>query len=200
MAEGEALWCRVGEYQRPSVTFFGGYWDIGSRVMRQVYAEYLPKVDNSTAQNVGQNVSYAQYDQGDLVLDCIRNNYDDFKQKICLIGHSWGGDTAMQCCRKLHSEGKKVALLATLDPVDRFRPLGDHTKPSNVDIWINVYVNYEKAARWGVPNMLATVGGPWGSCPAASVNFEFQDYGKNAHAFASRMFVQNVETTLLAIK
>ena len=40
-------------------------------------------------------------------------------QKLVLVGHSWGGETAARVTIRLGRAGRKVALLVTVDPVKR---------------------------------------------------------------------------------
>lgn len=191
--------CPLGDYQRPLVLFFGGAGDVATGVVRQLlYPTYIPDGDEFGPQ---QYTGYAQYDQTELVLGCIRENYDDYKQKICLIGHSWGGDAALQTCRALESQKKQVALLATLDPVSQpgSRIFNSRTKPGNVENWINVYVNY-KEAKSGFANNIARIGGPWGFCASATSNYEWPYKGGDAHAYAYDMFKRYVEPEVRKIK
>jgi len=149
-----------------------------------------------------QYVGYAQYDQRDLVVNCMSMNYVDYyDEKICIIGHSWGGDVAMQACRDLETDGKKVAVLATPDAVDQpaSHLFGNRSKPTNVANWINVYVNYSKAST-GVANTIARIGGPWGACPGASANYEYPYIGGDAHAMAWQMLVSYVLPALLGVR
>jgi len=135
-----------------------------------------------------QDIDYAEHDQEDKVVQEINDRYDINKQTVCIVGHSWGGDTALKCCRRLAPK-RNIVLLVTLDPVSS-RLTRNTARPSNVKEWINVYVNYDKAP-WSDPlsaNSIAMTGGPWGACSGADKNIEFPYYNSDAHAHANDMF------------
>lgn len=58
-------------------------------------------------------------------------------EPINIIGHSWGGSTAIALVRLLREQGIRVNNLVTIDPVQAFE-LGGIDR-SNVDHWTNVY-------------------------------------------------------------
>jgi len=94
-----------------------------------------------------------------------RNPYEH----IYIVGHSYGGDTAMKVASLCICP---IRLLATLDPVslsaykELIIPLPpiivQYSKPTNVAMWINVYAPLSE---------ISTLGGHWGSQTKASKNF-----------------------------
>lgn len=126
--------------------------------------------------------------------------------KIVLVGHSWGGDAAVEVTNRLKGFGIVVEKLITLDPVSHFRFL----PPKNQKEWINVYqrqsvLDYFTAVpllgpllaafcgwigtatgRVTKADFIATLGGQWGYEYGADQNIE-SDAG---HESASTMLWQ----------
>lgn len=133
------------------------------------------------------------------------------KTKIVLVGHSYGGDTAMDVAEALDGTGQKVTLV-TLDPVSEFdRHNLSAGKPDSIDYWINAYVGKGAGdfmatvpvagqllgglttliSGAGVANTVATLGGKWGHESGADVNIKFPYYGKTDHGNAKDLYTGN---------
>jgi Chlorophyllase len=78
----------------------------------------------------------------------------DLASYICLIGHSYGGDTAMDVARDLSIVDLDIQLVVTLDPVSSSRPVD---KPQHLEKWINVWVETNKG--WKLDNLVAEATG-----------------------------------------
>lgn len=90
---------------------------------------------------------------------------------LVVIGHSYGGDTALDVADELEDTGNgiSVQLVVTLDPVSRVDPqaaIGQTAR--NVGWWTNVYVSGVD----DVSDVVAVVGGAWGHEDAAKKNIE----------------------------
>lgn len=118
---------------------------------------------------------------------------------ITLVGHSWGGDAAVNAvARQVDST---IALLITLDPVSRKGP--PRRKLINVGQWINIYVDYSITPWWDIPNLVARIGGPWEAVDVADSNIVCPLDLMHAHAWGmfSRFgepFLRNQKTASLA--
>lgn len=145
------------------VVFVGGCADdVAQPVLRWVFPDY--EHTYGRGQTRIQDVCYSEYGCGNV--PPVMQKWFDAKQKIVLVGHSWGGNGVVG----LAEENPNIAieLLVTLDPVSRSRN-GDEAKPGNVKRWLNVYVDYN-VADYCAANMVARTGGPWGKCINADMN------------------------------
>lgn len=173
---------------KPLVIFIGGAADTITEMLKKVYRHYEGEFEHTLKR---QDVSYYSHLGWEGAANVARNTYKRHKETVIFIGHSWGGDSSLKAIRKLEKNGIKVKLWVTLDPVSRFNKVA---KPSNVERWVNVYVNYEKAKRprslldGYFANVIASVGGPWQRVEAADFNLEYNYYGEDAHAHAWEMF------------
>ncbi|WP_448885242.1 hypothetical protein [Citrobacter telavivensis] len=111
-----------------------------------------------------QDVCYSEWGCGKV--PPIMQKWYDAKQKIVLVGHSWGGDGVIRLAEK--NPAIEIELLVTLDPVSRTKN-GKQPKPQNVKRWLNVYVDYTKADN-STANIVARTGGAWASCEHADEN------------------------------
>lgn len=130
------------------------------------------------------------------------------KTNIVLVGHSYGGDTAMDIAEALEGTGQKI-ILVTLDPVSEFDLFNwSSEKPDSVEYWINAYVakglgDYMATvyvvgqllggfttliSGKGLSNTVATLGGKWGHESGADVNIEFSLNGPVSHAHAEYLY------------
>ena len=115
-------------------------------------------------------------------------------EPLVIIGHSYGGDTAMDVAAELGDLPCSCIFVVTLDPVSHFDPdtwLGSSPKTGNIDEWTNVYqptgiedvifdipvVGWLLGGIWsglGVParnnNMVASGGGQWNYESDADLN------------------------------
>lgn len=173
------------ECAKPLIWFVGGFCDIlTGPISKWTYPAYRD------GEGRGQDVRFVSHD-GQAEIVKFSHACDGRDRKIAVVGHSWGGKTAVGACRQLARLKRDIALLVTLDPVSRLGARPD--KPENVGKWVNIYVNYSKVPPNGHPeagfaNMVARWGGPWEYCAAADENHEYGYYGGDAHARAWEMF------------
>lgn len=167
---------------QPLVMFIGGakdpeYKNVLEGIFKPYNGEYEPI----------QDIGYGSFQTGSAIERLCRH-WHSKGQKICLIGHSYGGDTAMDVTRQL-DPNIPIELVITLDPVSRSGPRADQPKPNNLKRWLNIYVDYEQAQnRLVSANTVAIIGGVWGECKNADINRKFSTLDPNAHAFANLMF------------
>ena len=109
---------------------------------------------------------------------------------ILLIGHSWGGDAAVNAVAR--KSGVPVELLISLDPVSRKGP--PRAKLPNVRRWLNVHIDYSRSTWLDIPNLVARIGGPWEAVRAADVNIACP--ANMTHAWAWGMFERYAEPVL----
>ena len=179
----------------------GGAKDSKSERMFQLYDEILkPTVA----------CSYYYWTSCSDVLDAIKN----YKavcpaSTIILIGHSYGGDTAMDVAERL-PRGSKVVLV-TLNPVSNYDLCNYKVSPPDtVEYWINAYVAkgpqdtlavIPAAGSFvagvitfitfgGLDNTVASLGGKWGHESGANVNIAFSYYGNIGHGDALSLFTK----------
>jgi hypothetical protein len=167
------------------VIFFGGALDSVNTNMLDVYRNYSYKHHKKlyfpwTGTGIGIDEALIIPDSVySHTAQVILDSYKDYK--ICLVGHSYGGDTAMRVARVL---GKRVELLITLDPVSKranpiVRAMGYCMPPQaclKETYWINVYADTE---------LISFAGGHWGHQVFAFENFYMPNTG---HASARAMF------------
>jgi hypothetical protein len=174
------------------VVFIGGAMDeIYRPLLNGVFIPYrLKQADH-------QDVCYATHASSKPVVALVKR-WSDAGQKICLVGHSWGGNTVLRVAKKISPE-IKVSLLITLDPVSRRLFRRQQKKPDSVNQWINVHVDYGLASM-EYSNMIARMGGYWGACRYADKNIRLShDYDQEiTHAKAWRMFLE-VEELVVSV-
>ncbi len=168
------------------VIFIGGAMDdIYRPLYNGVFVPYRLRYANH------QDTVYTTHASIDLAITAIKY-WQEAGQKICLVGHSWGGKSVLKIARRLEQKTSvKIDLLITLDPVSR-RILGssEQTKPAIVKEWVNVFIDYKKASM-EYSNVVARLGGPWGNCTHADRNImlSHDELGiEITHAMAARMF------------
>lgn len=178
------------------VVFVGGCADdLAQPVLRWVFPDYESAYGRGPTRI--QDVCYSEYGCGKV--PPVIQKWFDAKQKIVLVGHSWGGNGVVELAEE--NQNITIELLVTLDPVSRSKG-GDEEKPGNVKRWLNVYVDYDVADH-SMPNMVARTGGPWGKCINANENTivnisESKDKNGNiikttnalGHADAAAMFMR----------
>jgi len=172
------------KFFQPLVMFVGGAWDKKYKPMYKVFVEY------DRANKHSQDIGYVTWDRGKQ-LKAIALHWLMQGQKVVLVGHSYGGNTAYEVSKELSDMGKEVELLVTLDPVHNRGYRECPQKPDKVKTWLNIHVNYDKAEKGGInsPNNIALMGGPWKNCPGADINEIFSDLSSDAHALAEEMFM-----------
>lgn len=180
------------------VVFVGGCADdFAQPVLGGVFPKYEMNYGRGATRI--QDVCYSEYGCGKV--PPVMQKWFDAKQKIVLVGHSWGGNGVVGLAEE--NQNIAIELLVTLDPVSRSRN-GDEAKPGNVKRWLNVYVDYD-VADYSTANMVARTGGPWGKCINADINIAVNttaDSNGNIfnynHANADAMF-ERVENEVIKI-
>ena len=151
------------ECKKTLVVFIGGAADYKFQpLLKQVFARYEKAYGRGI--NRLQDVCYSEHGGGNV--PPLMKKWSDANQDIVLVGHSWGGDRAIKLAEK--NSNIPIKLLVTLDPVS-WGKNGKQPKPSNVERWINVYVDY-KHADYSEPNIVARAGHPWQFCKNADKN------------------------------
>lgn len=164
---------------QPLGMFVGGAMDAKYRPMLDAFSLY------DSLNGPYQDIGYATWD-AETQLKSIALHWLANRQRVVLVGHSFGGATSLKAAQVLSEMGKEVELLVTLDPVWKSGPW---VKPRGVKKWLNTYVDYEKADGGAAsPNGIARIGGPWGACAGADVNRVFPVLSADAHARAWDMF------------
>lgn len=171
------------------VVFVGGCADdLAQPVLRGVFPDYEYAYGRGPSRI--QDVCYSEYGCGKV--PPVIQKWFDAKQKIVLVGHSWGGNGVVKLAEE--NQNITIELLVTLDPVS-WSKNGNEAKPSNVKRWLNVYVDYSIAAKADVANMVARIGTPWQKCNNADLNISVNTTpnsngttGDYTHADANAMF------------
>jgi len=87
-------------------------------------------------------------------------------QRLVLVGHSWGGETAARVTIRLGGAGRPVALLVTVDPVKRVLTEGFLRAVRDcAACWVNIRAT--GGEKLDQSNLIAALGGPWGERPRA---------------------------------
>ena len=120
----------------------------------------------------------------------IVNLYASKGHSVALIGHSWGGDAAVNLvARKLDAP---IDLLISLDPVSRKG--APRRKLPNVRHWLNIHIDYSRSTWFDIPNLVARIGGPWEAAENADANVSCPP--DMTHAWAWGMFERYGEKVL----
>ena len=157
---------------KPLVMFIGGARDdVYKNVLEGIFYQYNMSHEDD------QDIGYGTF-QTESAISNIAREWHEKGQKICLVGHSLGGDTALVVALALSVENIDIELVVTLDPVAR-KMRHPPAKPANVKNWVNVYVDYcnEQCNKCGflTPNDIAIRGGPWQFCAGAKDNKTYID-------------------------
>ncbi|AHX07822.1 hypothetical protein [Ehrlichia chaffeensis] len=156
----EILRSKITPGTKPLVIFIGGALDDTTRLVLHLYAKYYTQNHNH------QDIAYATW--GSSAIIPIIKAWYEAQQKICLVGHSWGGDTGYKVIKTLKTN--TIDLLCTIDPVSRVGIGGKLPKPHNLKKWYNVAIDYKKV-KSSINNIIAQLGGPWSDCIHADKNF-----------------------------
>ncbi len=169
------------------VLFMGGAMDdVYGPLFQGVFIPYRQRYSTH------QDIAYATHAVSTASLELV-HRWGQAGKQVCLVGHSWGGNSVVKIARRL-SSAVDITLLVTLDPVSRRIPGWQVRKPANVAHWVNVYVDY-RTASMEYSNIVARLGGYWGECRYADENIVLSHdaSGEITHARAARMF-QEVAT------
>lgn len=177
------------------VVFIGGCGDsIYQPLLNSVFAPYEKAYGHGI--NRRQDVSYSEHGVGNV--PPLLKRWFKANQKIVLVGHSWGGNSAYKLA--LEHSNIPIELLVTLDPVSYS---SQHIKPKNVKRWINSYVQYDvksvvkdlfgNISTIKNGNPIALLGHPWEYREGADKNFIVNKnkngtLNKISHANALAMF------------
>ena len=180
------------------ILFIGGAMDDVYRpLLNGVFIPYYQK------HAAYQDCFYATHAAIPQILNLVMY-WHSFGQKIALVGHSWGGNSALKVARKIAGQmgdGITIELLVTLDPVSRRYFQRNIVKPVNVKRWLNVHIDYSRASM-EYSNLVARLGGCWGHCRNADRNICLNwDTHKNkeiTHTMANRQFVE-VESEIACV-
>ncbi|AUO54561.1 alpha/beta hydrolase [Ehrlichia canis] len=166
----EILKNKITPGTKPLVVFIGGALDDKTRLVLRLYARYY------TQNHDHQDIAYATW--GSSATIPIIKAWYEAEQKICLVGHSWGGDSEYKIVKKL--EMNTIDLMCTIDPVSRAGVGGKLPKPKNLKKWYNVAIDYKKV-KFSINNLIAQTGGPWFYCMYADKNFIVDTVEINKH-------------------
>ena len=156
----EVLKHKITPGNKPLVMFIGGALDDVTRLVLRLYAKYY------TENHDHQDIAYATW--GSSAIIPIINAWYGAQQKICLVGHSWGGNTEYKVTKTLDTT--TIDLMCTIDPVSHTGVGGKLPKPQNLKKWYNVAIDYKKV-KFSLNNLIAQLGGPWFYCTHADKNF-----------------------------
>ncbi|WP_211254403.1 alpha/beta hydrolase family protein, partial [Roseomonas mucosa] len=114
---------------------------------------------------------YFAHDQADEIRRYIEGQPSG--TKVSLIGHSYGGDTAIEVAGKLAQEGHKIDTLVTVDPVGSRRNSADFLiwAKQGADRWINVNATGGSALEFS--NAVAGLGGAYNERPQQYADVHF---------------------------
>lgn len=133
---------------RPLVLVIGGFLDQILGNSYAVSARY--PADLRARHDVWFREHYESRKMHDIV-----NIYASKGHSVALIGHSWGGDAAVNLvARKLDAP---IDLLISLDPVSRKG--APRRKIPNVRHWLNIHIDYSQSTWLDIPNLVARIGG-----------------------------------------
>lgn len=158
---------------RPLVLVIGGFLD---QLLANSYAVSRLYPDDLRARH---DVFFREHAEG-RDMRILVEHYAGRGLPVALIGHSWGGDAAVNAVAA--KTAARIDLLITLDPVSRKGPPAESLP--NVGLWLNIHVDYAAAALCNVSNMVGRIGGPWQAVRAAHRNVACPRDVDHAHAIA----------------
>lgn len=168
---------------RPLVLVIGGFLD---QVLGNSYAVSARYPADLRARH---DVWFREHYESRKMRDIV-NIYASKGHSVALIGHSWGGDAAVNLvARKLDAP---IDLLISLDPVSRKG--APRRKIPNVRHWLNIHIDYSQSTWLDIPNLVARIGGPWEAAENADVNVSCPP--DMTHAWAWGMFERYGEKVL----
>ncbi len=143
--------------------------------------------DNAGSPKRGEISPAAQY-----VLD-VRDKFPD--EPINIIGHSYGGDSAVNLANELSGLGVKVDTVVTLDPVSTFtRIISSPDVKDPTTEWVNFYIP-EDARTNKFPDVIAEIGGAWGHRSNADGNFAIDEWYGRSSGEPGHMGILGVDDT-----
>jgi hypothetical protein len=136
------------------------------------------------AEYPADEVKYFEWDEADRAADWIRKHKAAHPSAgVSIVGHSYGGDTALDVAGAVQSDGIRITHVMTLDPVSWLKS----SRTKNVDVWTSAYVE-------GVDDfsdVIAGSGGHWGKMEGAE-NLPMPESIR--HADAASMYREIVKT------
>lgn len=186
---------------QPLVMFVGGAMDTK---FKPILSEVFPRYNRLNEHY--QDIGYSTYKAIGALIS-LALHWQSKRQKVVLVGHSYGGDAVMDAARTLSDMGKDVELVITLDPVSMIAPRANQPKPKRVKRWLNIYVPYDKyrpihddfmnsetgyvspKSKATLANDIAMLGSPWEECKYADYNRSFftdtgDEYARTYEMFA----------------
>lgn len=141
-----------------NMVFIGGAMDSSHGAMKSVEKK-LSKIADRGYNSfyyywTGKHAALPVSGEFEISSDCIKKSLTP----LCIVGHSFGGDTGYKVCQLLARKDMCVDLLITLDAVSPVGHFVNFKKPKNVCHWINVWSS--GTAGWN--NNIALFGGRWG--------------------------------------
>ncbi len=165
--------------RRPAyqVVFISGFADVIAGCvsrMQQRFQGFLPGVPFGGAyyhwDGGGRSLLWDRCDRIAADLNAARMRHPDLP--FVLIGHSYGGSSAVEVARRQTADAMPLCLV-TIAAVARVRkPI----RPAAADWWGNSYL--KEGGGW--KDIVPRIGGRWGHCAAADVNLAFSGYAKDA--------------------
>jgi RHS repeat-associated protein len=122
---------------------------------------------------------YVGYEDKDEILENIKDRVAN-GEEINLVGHSFGGDIALDLAVELEESDIQVETLITLDPVDNGYDRPEST-PSNVNLHVNIY---QQQGPLDFVSDIPVVGGPVAGAAGLVVALVSPDY-KGSDAIAT---------------
>jgi hypothetical protein len=159
---------KINFQDKPLVIFIGGAGDF--HYYNHFYQAFLPYLQQH---HQDQTIVYATHGATKGIRRLIQT-WHKKRQRICLIGHSWGASRLMKTVVR-DLPAVEFATIITLDPVSRLTPGKRYAHPGNVQRWINCYVDYPNVS-FNYPNFVAILGGYWGHCPGADKNIALSEW------------------------
>jgi pimeloyl-ACP methyl ester carboxylesterase len=127
---------------------------------------------NRSGDDLGQRDSryYSHQDADRVIADLLQQPAGT---RLVVIGHSWGGDTALQVANRLAQQGRRVDTLVTIDPVGRGVTDGFLARArASTGEWINVRATGGSLFEWD--NVVARIGSRYGDSPAPHATHHFE--------------------------
>lgn len=189
----------VGSTPDYMAVFVGGFGDAFLGIMNRFYHLY----HDFAGTHRSCVKSYYHWDGGSwgmlndgfpIITRAIAGSWNEWgKIPVFLIGHSYGGSTAMAVARQLYEiVGETKVVVMTIDSVSRRQ---SKARAGGVAYWANAYLN----RGGGILDVVPRIGGRWGECPDADINLPFNGYetdcsgGKYCHRRPMPMAVDYME-------
>lgn len=145
----------------PSITFFiGGGGDkelTKSHIMKNVWETFQEETAKEKAAESFYVGWYEEDATNTVSTKAAEKKFKNPRTKIYIVGHSYGGSSAILAAGKLGALGVRIELLITLDPVSALLPLA---RPRTIAHWINFDASLP-VSKWNMSDWIAWAGGDW---------------------------------------